>query len=79
MTRLWVRIDGRGMGIGEALVAALLKSAKEAGYKRVVLRSHQDMTPAHSIYRRAGFTDLDGYGYFSNFEGIEVAMQQHLG
>ncbi|WP_127560546.1 GNAT family N-acetyltransferase [Nioella ostreopsis] len=78
VTRLWVRSECRGMGVGDKLVDALLKSASQSGYKTSVLRSRSDMTFAHNVYRRAGFVDVDGNMLFSNFMDIEVAMQRDL-
>lgn len=78
VTRLWVRSECRGMGVGDKLVDALLNSASHAGYKSSNLRSRKEMTPAHNVYRRAGFVDVDGNALFSNFEDIEVAMQRDL-
>jgi ribosomal protein S18 acetylase RimI-like enzyme len=79
VTRLWVRSECRGMGVGDKLVEALLTSASQSGYKSSILRSRKDMTPAHNIYRRAGFVDVDGNTLFSTFKEHEVAMQRDLG
>jgi ribosomal protein S18 acetylase RimI-like enzyme len=79
VTRLWVRAEFRGMGVGDNLVNALLSSASQSGYKSSILRSRREMTPAHTVYRRAGFIDVDGTTLFSNFKEFEVAMQRYLG
>ncbi len=78
VTRLWVRSECRGMGVGDRLVDALLNSALQSGYENSVLRSRKEMTSAHNVYRRAGFVDVDGNTLFSNFEDHEVAMQRDL-
>lgn len=78
VTRLWVRSECRGMGVGDKLVGALLNSASQSGYKNSVLRSRREMTSAHNVYRRAGFVDVDGNTLFSNFKDFEVAMQRDL-
>lgn len=44
-----------GRGVGSALAAACVELAREAGTKRMVLCSQQEMTTAHRIYRRLGF------------------------
>lgn len=79
VTRLWVRAEFRGKGVGDKLVNALLSSASDSGYTQSVLRSRKEMTPAHTVYRRAGFIDVDGKSIFSNFKDFEVAMQRDLG
>lgn len=78
VTRLWVRSAARGMGVGDMLVDALLKSAARSGYTNAVLRSRKEMTSAHNVYRRAGFVDVDGTTLFPYFKDIEVAMQRDL-
>lgn len=78
VSRLWVRSAYRGDGVGDMLVAALLSEASRLGYQRSVLRSRQEMTSAHNVYRRAGFVDVDGKTEFSNFETVEVAMALDL-
>jgi ribosomal protein S18 acetylase RimI-like enzyme len=78
VTRLWVRSECRGKGVGDKLVEALLSAASHAGYKSAVLRSHKEMASAHKVYRRMGFVEVVGNTHFSNFEGIEIAMQCEL-
>jgi len=78
VTRLWVRPACRGHRVGEALVAQLLNTAQAAGYRRAVLRSRQEMTSAHRIYRTAGFVDADGPELFPTFNEFEVAMTRDL-
>lgn len=55
---LAVAPTARGKGIGEALTRAVLARARELGLSRVVLCSSQNMTPAHRLYQRLGFTRL---------------------
>lgn len=53
---------GRARGVGTALAAACVERAREAGAKRVVLCSQQEMRAAHRLYGRLGFErapDLD--------------------
>ncbi|QRX94203.1 GNAT family N-acetyltransferase [Streptomyces noursei] len=52
---LAVRPEGRGRGIGEALVRACLGRARELGLRGMVLSSQQHLLPAHRLYRRLGF------------------------
>lgn len=46
---------GRGRGVGQALVAACLQRARDAGMREVLLSSLPTMTAAHRLYRRNGF------------------------
>ena len=46
----------QGKGIGEALVQASVDVICAAGRERVVISSANDMTAAHRLYERLGFT-----------------------
>jgi ribosomal protein S18 acetylase RimI-like enzyme len=48
--------QAQGRGVGEALVRACLDAIREAGRARVVISSATDMTTAHRLYERQGFT-----------------------
>ncbi len=53
---LAVRGEGRGRGVGEALVEECLDRARTAGLRRMVLSSQPQMAAAHRLYGRLGFT-----------------------
>lgn len=48
----------RSLGVGEALVTAVLRQAADIGAHRVVLCSGERMHAAHRLYRRLGFSRL---------------------
>jgi ribosomal protein S18 acetylase RimI-like enzyme len=52
---LAVSPEGRGRGIGEALVRACLERARELGLSHVVMSTQTGMVHAHRIYERLGF------------------------
>jgi ribosomal protein S18 acetylase RimI-like enzyme len=45
----------QGQGVGRALVDACLARAREAGVRRVVLRTRRVMVAAHHLYESLGF------------------------
>ena len=59
---LGVHPDARGRGIGEQLVRAAMARGRADGAVRMVLSTQTQMTTAHRLYERLGFTrrpDLD--------------------
>ena len=48
--------DLRGQGIGRALVASIVETARERGCARVQLTSNRRRDRAHAFYERLGFT-----------------------
>jgi ribosomal protein S18 acetylase RimI-like enzyme len=53
---LAVEPGAQGRGVGEALVHASIDVIRAAGRERVVISSASDMTSAHRLYERLGFT-----------------------
>jgi GNAT superfamily N-acetyltransferase len=56
MNRMFVTDAARGRGVGKALVAEIMATAKSLGYARMVLSAGPLHTEALGIYRKAGFT-----------------------
>lgn len=52
---LYVEAAARGLGLGKRLVAAAVEFARNAGYTKLRLWTHEFQKPARQIYRAAGF------------------------
>ncbi|MES0810708.1 GNAT family N-acetyltransferase [Roseibium sp. SCPC15] len=61
MKRLYVLPEGRGLGVGGALVEQILDTAVLAGYRSMVLDTLPTMTGAIKLYTAAGFEQIDAY------------------
>ncbi len=61
MKRLYVLPEGRGLGVGKALVAHVLQAARDAGYSEMLLDTLPTMTGAIRLYKAAGFVETDAY------------------
>lgn len=55
VVRMAVAADYRRLGIGRALLDALLAAARERGFRRVVLETTDTWQEAIAFYRRCGF------------------------
>ena len=61
MKRLYVSAEGRGFGLGERLVNAVVKEAKRIGYREMRLDTLPSMTGAIALYRKFGFEPIEPY------------------
>jgi putative acetyltransferase len=61
MKRLYVRPAARGLGIGVALVEAIIGCAQELGYTEMKLDTLAGMQEAFALYKRFGFSEIAAY------------------
>lgn len=62
MKRLYVVApEGRGMGLGKALIDAAIKEALRIGYARMRLDTLPTMAAAVNLYKKSGFVQIEAY------------------
>jgi len=59
--RLFVRPEGRGLGLGRMLVQARLDAAREMGMKKVFADTLRGTLAMQSLYKSFGFREIDRY------------------
>ena len=59
--RMFVDAEWRGRGVGRALLARLIDSARTLGYKEIRLGTLPEMIEAQSLYRSFGFVPIEAY------------------
>ncbi len=61
MKRLYVKPETRGMHLGDYLVEEIIKHARIAGYKEMVLDTIVPLKAAISLYKKHGFEECEAY------------------
>ena len=58
LTKMAVRTEQRGRGIGGRLMQAAIDTAQSLGARELVLDTHSSLVSAIALYRRHGFVDV---------------------
>lgn len=61
--RMYVKPEGRGMGIGQLLLTKCIEMAKELHYEMIKLDTSEYMKSAIKLYRENGFVEISSYRY----------------
>ena len=66
--RMFVLPEKRKLGIAQIILSDLEAWTKQLGYLRCVLETGEDMLPAMSLYRSAGYQRIPNYGQYADVE-----------
>lgn len=59
--RMWIAPPARGIGLGREMLRQLEDAARAMGFSQAVLDSNSLLTPAMSLYERAGYVPTPPY------------------
>ena len=59
--RMWVAESARGLGLGRRLLAEIERHATANGVRTLRLETNRNLTAAISLYRSAGFVEVDAF------------------
>ena len=75
--RMYVEPDQRGRGIGRVVLAGLEAAARKLGVRRLVLETGIYQDAALTLYRRAGFRQIDCWGEYAS-SPTSICLEKHL-
>ena len=75
--RMYVEPDQRGKGVGRAVLASLQTAAEQLGARRLVLETGSHSPEALTLYRRAGFRQIECWGEYAT-SPTSVCMEKPL-
>lgn len=75
--RVFVLPSYRGLGIAEQLMFVLETTAREQGYRRLVLETGEPLVAATHLYRKLGFRIIDNYGPYVDMPE-SICMEKQL-
>jgi ribosomal protein S18 acetylase RimI-like enzyme len=58
---MWIAESARGLGIGRRLLTELERRAAAEGARAVRLETNRTLTEAISLYRSAGYREVDAF------------------
>lgn len=73
LRRMFVQKEYRGTGLGQKLLETALQFAREAGYTKIKLNTHQNMKRAHRFYEKNNFILLGEKG-----SGCKIVYEREL-
>lgn len=70
LKRMYVSPTARGRGVARAVLAAVERSAREYGRRRLILECGDRQPEAIGLYRSAGYEQIENFGFYRNEPGV---------
>ncbi|RIV40685.1 GNAT family N-acetyltransferase [Micromonospora radicis] len=69
LKRMYTAPQARGRGVARAVLAAVERSAREHGRKRIILECGDRQPEAIAMYSAAGYERIPNFGYYADHPG----------
>ncbi|QLQ39753.1 GNAT family N-acetyltransferase [Micromonospora robiginosa] len=69
LKRMYTAPDARGRGVARSVLAAIERSARDAGRKRIVLECGDKQPEAIAMYTSSGYERIPNFGYYKDAPG----------
>jgi GNAT superfamily N-acetyltransferase len=76
--RMFVRSTHRRQGLARLVLAELERTARAAGFRRLVLETGDKQPEAIALYRSAGYVDEPSFGFYADYDD-SVHLAKTLG
>lgn len=80
MKRMYLKPECRGQGVGMAIGEAIVAHARQLGYARILLDTHQAFHAAIAVYTKLGFVQIERYNDDDDLEtrffGLDFASHR---
>lgn len=75
--RVFIKQEYRGRGISNKLLELLEKTAREKGYRYLILESGEPLVAAMALYRKMGYKVIPNYGQYKD-KPDSICMKKKL-
>ena len=62
---MYVTPAARSRGLARQMLAELERTARAAGYRRMILETGSKQPEAIGLYRSSGYTEIPAFGYYA--------------
>jgi GNAT superfamily N-acetyltransferase len=70
LKRMFTTPAARGRGVARKVLTAIEESARERGYKRVILETGDKQPEAIALYIKCGYERIEDFGYYAGEDGV---------
>ena len=71
LQKLYLTDEVKGAGLSYKLIALIEDKAKELGYERIYLETHDNLATALHVYEKCGYKEIKQVKYKTRYETIE--------